>query len=134
MYLRVYAKFIPSAGVPDPSAYADQLAKSLGLGDGSVLAIYFADRDGWTLHLGRDLVGSFTGSHLDPDEQAKNGSLAAATAAFLRMSDERAVGYSAQSRAVLPNLLQTSGQHIKISVDAVLDELIEKLVQHKQLT
>ena len=130
IYVRLYARF---AGTPDaaiPEAFADQVAASLHLDDGSVLAAYFEDRDEWALSMGGSLIGTFTGSSLDAHELVKNGSLAKATEAFLRESSKRAEEYTAQSQLVLPNILQTPGQRIKISVDAVLDELIEKLVHH----
>jgi cyclophilin family peptidyl-prolyl cis-trans isomerase len=129
IYVRLYARFVPGPDSFDPSAFADKVANSLGLDDGAVLAAYFADRDEWALSVGGSMIDTFTGSTVDPHELVKNGSLAKATAAFLQKSRKRAEEYTIQSKAVLTNNLQTPGQRIKITVDAVLDELISQIVK-----
>jgi cyclophilin family peptidyl-prolyl cis-trans isomerase len=131
IYVRLFAKFIPSSQAPDPSACADQLARSLGIDSDGVLAAYFADRDEWALSIGRERIGAFTSSTRDPDGLVKGGSLASALAFFLKESRERAGRYTVQSKAALPNILQLPAQRIKISTDALIDELIPKLVNNK---
>jgi len=130
IYVRLYARLTGGPDAANPEGVADQVAASLRLDDGSVLAAYFADKNEWALSMGGALTGTFTGSTLDAHELVKNGDLAKATNEFMRESGKRADEYTAQSQAVLPNILQTPGQRIKISVDAVVDELIEKLVHH----
>ena len=133
IYARLFARFTPGPDAPDPDTFAGRLAASLGLDPGAVLAVYFADRDTWVLSVGTAMVGPFTGSPLDAHEVVRSGALAGATDAFLRRSRVRATAYLALSKLVLPNNLQTPEQLIKVSVDGVLDELIEKLTTRKQL-
>ncbi len=128
IYARVYPSFVAGAGAPGPQAFAEALARGLSLGDRTVLALYFADRDAWTLRVGDALIGRFTGLPGDPRAIAGNGSLAEATEVFLKDSKVRAALYAAQSQKVLPNILQSPGQKIKVSTDAVLDQLFSKLV------
>jgi len=124
---RVFARFVPGPGAGTPGVLADGLAHSLGDDRNGALAIYFADKDEWFLWVGRPLIGRFTGLAGDPQELVANGSLMRAKQAFLAESRTRAAKYAAESAAILPNILQNSGQRIKISVDAVLDGLISKL-------
>ena len=129
IYVRLYAHFVPGPDSPDPSAFAEKVANSLGLDDGAVLAAYFADRDEWGLRVGAAMIGTFTGSAVDPQELAKNGSLANATVTFLQKSRKRADQYTLQSKGALTNNLQIAGQRIKVAVDGVVDELISQLVK-----
>ncbi len=127
IYARVYARFVPVPGAADPAGFSEALADRLGLDDNSVLAVYFEDSGQWTLRLGDALVGRFTGLPGNPRELERNGTLISATKAFLEDSNIRAAQYAAQSATAFPNILQIPGQRIRLSVDAVLDGLIEKL-------
>jgi cyclophilin family peptidyl-prolyl cis-trans isomerase len=122
---RLFARSSPGPGAPAVSGAA--LAHALGDDENGVLAIYFADTDTWTLWVGKSLVTRFTGLPGNPQELIANGSLMKAKQAFLAESRKRADKYAAQSASVLPNILQTPAQRIKMSADAVLDGLIEKL-------
>ena len=133
IYARVFARFVPAPGAADPAGFAERLAGTLGLGDRSALAVYFADSGQWTLRLGDALVGRFTGSPGNSREPEGKASLKGATSAFLSESDRRAARYAAQSAAASPNNLQIPGQGIRFSVDAVLNGLIEKLISDNKL-
>jgi cyclophilin family peptidyl-prolyl cis-trans isomerase len=124
---RVLARFVPAPGADTPGALAESLARSPGNGEAGVVAIYVADRDEWTLRVGKSLAGRFAGSAGGPPETADDGTLAAAKAGFMAESRKRASRYAARSAANLPNILQDNAQRIKFSLDAVIDGLIEKL-------
>ena len=124
---RVFAKFVPVPGADTPGALADGVALSLGIGDAGVLAIYLADRDEWILRVGKSVPGRFAGLPAGPQDLVDNGVLSRAESEFLAESRKRAARYAAKSAAILPNILQDDAQRVKISVDAVLDGLIEKL-------
>jgi len=124
---RVFARFVPGPGADTPGAFADGLARSLGDDRNGALAVYFADRDEWNLWVGKTLIGRFTGMAGDPQRLVSNGSLMRAKQDFLAESRRRAARYAAESASILPNVLPSSGQRIKTSVDAVLDGLISQL-------
>ena len=89
--------------------------------------VFFADRNDWFLHVGRSAAQLFTGSTADPQELADRGALLKAESAFLAESRRRTTQSVAQSAAILPNVLQTDPERIKISVDTLMDGLIVKL-------
>jgi cyclophilin family peptidyl-prolyl cis-trans isomerase len=123
--LRVYARvFAKSPGSRDE--FTREMASSLGLGDNGVLAVYFADVDKWNLNVGRSLLGKFTMGG-NPGGGYKSESFANAMNTFFTDSKKRESIYTAQTAAALPNYLQIPGQRIKISVDAVVDELLLKI-------
>jgi cyclophilin family peptidyl-prolyl cis-trans isomerase len=125
--VRVLARFVPGTGADTPRAFTDGLARSLGNDENGVLAVYFADRNDWFLHVGRSAAQLFTGSTADPQELADRGALLKAESAFLAESRRRTTQSVAQSAAILPNVLQTDPERIKISVDTLMDGLIVKL-------
>ncbi len=135
--LKIYARVLPSVpadqGATEPQAYVDQLSRSLKIEDSGVLAVYFADRATWFFHVGRDLVGAFTGSAGKASDLESDGTLARSEASLLEDSAKRAKEYTTLGIATLPNFLQIPGVQIKVSVDAVLQLLIEKLVTQKPL-
>ena len=88
-----------------------------------MLAVYFADRDQWVLEISPPLQRAFIGGTSNSKGLAINDLLEAAKKRFLAESRIRAADYAARSKAALPNLLQTQGQQIKVSVDAMLDSL-----------
>jgi hypothetical protein len=107
LYGRVAAKFVPSVPGQKPGEVAESLARSLGIAQEGVLAIYFADIDTWGLWIGDSQRKHFTGSALEDAKQAL---------------------YTAEAtKAATPDKPVTAAQKIKYSVDAVLDALILKL-------
>jgi cyclophilin family peptidyl-prolyl cis-trans isomerase len=110
----------------DPESFTSELARSLGLRENGVLAVYFADTDRWILNVGSTLAPKFITPGVDSQGGAKNGDLAAGIASFLTESKKREAKYTAQTKAALVNFLQIPGMKIKISVDAVLDQLLLK--------
>ena len=136
--IRIFARLLPrfeaGAGVETPQGRASQLARQLGVSEDGVLAVYFADRDQWVLEISPPLQRAFIGGTSNSKGLAINDLLEAAKKRFLAESRIRAADYAARSKAALPNLLQTQGQQIKVSVDAMLDLLIDNLVTDKPLT
>jgi cyclophilin family peptidyl-prolyl cis-trans isomerase len=110
----------------DPQTFISELSSSLGIQENGLLAVYFADRDKWFLNVGATMVPKFISVGADPQEARKNGSLAAGIDNFFTESKIREAKYSAQTKVSLANFLQIPGMKIKISVDAVLDQLLVK--------
>ncbi len=118
--LRVFARVLATSPA-NPDASTRDLAHALGLESTGALAVYFADRDKWKLNIGTALMGKFTGN------MGKNAQFDEFLDKFFTDSKKREAIYTAQTAAALPNYLQIPGQRIKISTDAVLDELLLKL-------
>jgi cyclophilin family peptidyl-prolyl cis-trans isomerase len=127
VYARVFANFVPGPGAETPDAFANSLSRSLGLEANGVLAVYFADRGKWSLSIGKSMLGNFTQAAAYEGKPAENGSLEHGLDVFFTNVGTREAKYTAQTAATLPNFLQIPGQKLKISVDAVLDELITEL-------
>jgi cyclophilin family peptidyl-prolyl cis-trans isomerase len=128
IYARVFAKFAPARPGDTPDAFTARLAQSLGLDNDGVLAVYFADAGKWSLSVGKSLIARFT----ETADSSQNGSaddpLEAGIRKFFAASHEREAKYDARAQAALANFLQSPSRRIKVAVDAVLDELIDKLV------
>jgi len=127
IYARVIARFVPAAPGGTPAAFAEALSQSLGLADDGILAVYFADRGAWTLAVGRSKVRWFTSGAADGGNGTGSTALEAAIDRFLGESRIREARYLEQSARVLPNFLQSPGQKIKVSADAILDGLLAKI-------
>jgi len=127
IYARVFAKFVPATPGETPAELAVRLARSLGLEDSGVLAVYFADTDSWDLSVGRSMEAFF----IKPGDSAESGTLTRQINIFLTESDKRRATYAIQTKISLPNFLQIPGQKAKIAVDAVLDELLVKVSSQK---
>jgi cyclophilin family peptidyl-prolyl cis-trans isomerase len=124
--LRVFARVFAKSPA-NKEAFTRELAHSLGLGENGVLAVYFADSDKWNLNIGTSNVGKFVGNAQKPGKTDKSESLAFSLNNFFTDAQKREVKYTAQTAAALPNYLQVPGQKIKISVDAIVDELLLKM-------
>ena len=116
LFARVYPAFQPADDKETPAPFPQQLAKSLGIYQSGVLAVYFADKDQWSVWVGDDLMGAF-----NPDHQrtmdVKNALYAAVKA--------KAAEYAAQARAARgPDKPLTPADLAKYSVDAMLDLLL----------
>jgi hypothetical protein len=110
-----------------PDAFANGLSHSLGLDEKGVLAVYFADQDKWSLSMGKPMISRLiSGLKITP-----NTSLEVIIDTFFTNSRSREAKYTSQTALALPNFLQIPGQKIKISVDAVLDELLSKISSSK---
>jgi cyclophilin family peptidyl-prolyl cis-trans isomerase len=131
VYGRVFAKFVPGPGIPDPQAFTDHLAQTLAIGDKGVLAVYFADRDVWAIHVGESLVTSFIGTARRSPHTSDKEVLDACLATFLAGARIRAAEYAQLSQKSFTNNLQPPGQPVKLLVDAVLDGIIDKLAPDK---
>jgi cyclophilin family peptidyl-prolyl cis-trans isomerase len=127
IYGRVFAKFVPGPMGATPDAFANGLSHSLGLDEKGVLAVYFADQDKWSLSMGKPMISRLiSGLKITP-----NTSLEVIIDTFFTNSRSREAKYTSQTALALPNFLQIPGQKIKISVDAVLDELLSKISSSK---
>ena len=126
IYARVFARFVPGPAGDTPDAFARGLSKSLGLEENGMLAVYFADIGKWSLSVGKSMVGKFVDASAASQESDRNVEFQRGLDNFFTKVRERDVKYTAQTAAALPNFLQIPGQKVKISVDAVLDELFAK--------
>lgn len=129
--IRIYARVFAKAGAGDPDVACEQLARSLGLADNGALAVYYADRDRWSLFIGKDLVERFITAQNQGASAAQRLPLGPSEARFFEETRRRAAIYKEQTAAVLPNNLQSPAQFLKVSVDAVIDVLIEELTTDK---
>jgi len=126
IYARVFAKFAPGSAGQTPDAFAESLARSLGLEDDGVLAVYFADTEKWSLSIGKSMARKFAGPAEPAPGSSKNEQFGLNINMFFTNVRKREARYTAQMAATLPNFLQIPGQKLKISVDAFLDELLVK--------
>jgi cyclophilin family peptidyl-prolyl cis-trans isomerase len=128
VYARVLAKFLPASPGDTPDAFTARLAQSLGLDEDGVLAVYFADTGKWSLSIGKSMVPRFTEMTGSTQNVASRDALADGIRKFFTACRAREAKYSAQSQAALANFLQIPAQRIKVAVDAVVDELVDKTV------
>ncbi len=127
IYARVFAAFAPTAQAGSPEAFADGLARTLGLQENGMLAVYFASTGKWVLSVGKTTVPRFTGQAADPQKASSGDPLAPAMDMFLAKFGERERQYLQTSGPALTKNLQTSGEKIKISVDAFIDQVLTQL-------
>ena len=127
VYARIYARFVAAGPGDSPERFTRTLATSLGLDSDGALAVYFADRDEWTLHIGKSLAKRFIGVTDSMQDGADERPLQVEMERFLSESHERDLLYLAQAEKTLPNFLQIPGQRTKVSIDAILDGLIPKV-------
>ncbi len=121
VFARVFAK-----SPADTDRFMEELSQKLGVDENGVLAVYFADTNRWRLDFGRSTFAKLTGLEANSPESAKNAAKGRFLDNFFTNSKNREAKYQTQSAATLANSLQISGQRIKISVDAVIDELLLK--------
>lgn len=126
IYARVFAKFTPGSAGQTPDAFAASLARELGLADNGVLAVYFSDTGKWNLSVGKSMSEKFARPASPAPGSSKNEQFGLSIDMFFTNVRSREARYTAQTAATLPNFLQIPGQKLKISVDAVLDELLAK--------
>lgn len=116
IYARVYPAFTPTEEAKTPAPFTQQLAKSLGIHQSGVLAVYFADKDQWYVWVGDDLMPVF-----NPDRRktmdVKN--------ALYQAVKAKAAAYTELARAARgPDNPLKPADLAKYSVDAMLDLLI----------
>jgi cyclophilin family peptidyl-prolyl cis-trans isomerase len=128
IYARVFATFAPEHPGDTPDAFAQRLSRSLGLDNNGVLAVYFADTGKWSLSVGKLWVARFAGSAGSAQNVPAGDPLESGIRKFFTDSQVREARYVARAQTVLANFLQSPARRIKVSVDAVLDELFDKLV------
>ncbi len=126
IYARVFAKFVPEGAGDTPDAFSDRLRSSLGIGDNGALAVYFSDAGKWSLSLGKTIADKVGAAAAAGHEPAKYPPLADSIDMFFTNVRKRESNYTQQTAASLPNFLQIPGEKLKLSTDAVLDELIVK--------
>jgi cyclophilin family peptidyl-prolyl cis-trans isomerase len=116
LYARVYPTFAPADGKETPTAFTQKIARSLGLDQDGVLAVYFADKDQWQVWVGSNLMPVF-----NPEKQramdVKN--------ALYQAVKTKAAEYTEQARQLRgPDNPLKPADLAKYSVDAMLDLLI----------
>jgi cyclophilin family peptidyl-prolyl cis-trans isomerase len=126
IYARVFAKFVPGSPGQTPDAFTDSLARTLGLDDDGVLAVYFADVGKWSLSVGKSMAGKFADPAFEGKQLAENRQFRLSIDMFFTNVRKREAKYAAITTVTLPNFLQIPGHKLKISVDAVLDEILLK--------
>jgi cyclophilin family peptidyl-prolyl cis-trans isomerase len=126
IYARVYAAFTPGPLGDTPEAFTAGLAKSLGLADDGVLAVYFAGAQQWCLAVAPSRARWFDQGLAGSRYSLRTGPNPAQIAEFLAQAQRRAARYALSPTPPLTTSLQIKAQKIKVSVDAVLDELLLK--------
>jgi cyclophilin family peptidyl-prolyl cis-trans isomerase len=126
IYARVFAKFVPEGAGDTPDGFANRLRTSLGIGDNGALAVYFSDVGKWSLSLGKTIADKVDAAAAGSHEPAKYPPVAGSIDMFFTNARKREGNYTQQTAASLPNFLQIPGEKLKLSTDAVLDELIVK--------
>ena len=116
IYARVYPAFAPTVDRETSAEFARKLARSLGLHENGVLAVYFADKDQWLVWVGDTLVRAFNPDRERMDD-IKN--------ALYQAVKAQAAEYTAQARKLRgPDKPLTPADLAKYSVDAMLDILV----------
>jgi cyclophilin family peptidyl-prolyl cis-trans isomerase len=126
VYARVYATFVPGPAAATPAEFTEQLARTLGLADDGVLAVYFSATKTWSLSVGKTRLGWFVGRPAEVTLRLTKAAQDRETAKFLASAHQRELSYLALPTPALTTFLQFSAQQTKIAVDAVLDELLSK--------
>jgi cyclophilin family peptidyl-prolyl cis-trans isomerase len=126
IYARVFARFVAGPSGATPAAFTDSLAQDLGLAADGVLADYFADTGQWYLHIGGARVAWFTRGLAPATGEKPDLPTEAQKQEFLAKAAKRESRYALLPTPALTTFLQISAQHVKLSVDAVLDELLSK--------
>ena len=119
VYARVYPTFAQKDDTQTPATFAKDLAGSLGIYQNGALAVYFADKDEWSLWIGDDLMATFNPGRERASAAKKTlyASVKAKTAEYTALA-ERIYG---------PERPITAADRAKFSVDAMLDLLIFQL-------
>lgn len=125
---RLFARFTPEPGAENPGSLTQKLAGQLDLDREGAFAAYFADRNEWSLWIGRGSIGAFTGRPGTAEQLLADGSLHREKHAFLTSAGEQARLAEAEAVRAGPGGPPMDGaQRIKLQTDAVLDGLIDKL-------
>jgi cyclophilin family peptidyl-prolyl cis-trans isomerase len=123
IYVRLLDQSAPAPGAGGPDGVARGLAQSLGMGQGSVLAVYRGRSDTWGFWFGSSAVARFTGT-------ADGSGLDEAERAFLVDARKRAAKSAAEIAPPLPKMLQDPAQNARQSVGAVVSGLIDRYFPH----
>jgi cyclophilin family peptidyl-prolyl cis-trans isomerase len=126
-YCRLFSKFTPGPSAPNPDAFVDGVFQSLELAESGVLAVYFADQDRWVLRVGKSTAGRFIRPTQKEGTAAKSDPVAEELTFFVTSARSREAKYDTLGAASVTNFLQIPGQKIKVSVDAILDEILVQL-------
>jgi len=124
VYARVFAHFAAGPAGATPAAFTDTLAQGLGLADEGVLAVYFADTGQWYLHVGPKRAPWFVQGLAPGPPKGPETPTEAQKQEFLAKAAVRESRYALLPTPPLASFLQISAQNVKLSVDAVLDELL----------
>jgi len=116
---RVYRTFQPARPGQSVNEFRRQLARELGVDRHGVLAVYFADRDSWSLWIGDDQLAAFNPAaqplHLRKQE-------------FVAAARERAAAMQAYAAKLYgPDKPLTEGQKLKLLTDEILGGLFALL-------
>jgi cyclophilin family peptidyl-prolyl cis-trans isomerase len=126
IYARVFGRFAAGPAGATPEAFTESLAQGLGLADDGILATYFADTGLWYLHVGPKRTEWFVQGMAPATGKTPETATEAQKQEFLAKAASRESRYALLPTPPLANFLQISAQHVKLSVDAVLDELLSK--------
>ncbi|MDB6128681.1 MAG: Peptidylprolyl isomerase, partial [Verrucomicrobia bacterium] len=128
IYARILARFEPATPKQSPGRFAESIARKIGLGADSALAIYFAESDQWAFWIGDDYLPQFTGAGRDAlSELMRSGGLHHVKETFLADAKAKSdLAIADYIRTAEPDKPITQAQRIKLQVDAVLDALIFK--------
>ncbi|HUL54484.1 MAG TPA: peptidylprolyl isomerase [Opitutaceae bacterium] len=113
---RVFRTFQPEAAGQTVNAFRGELAHRLGVDKRGALALYFADRDLWTLWIGDEQLPVFNPAGLK---------LHARKLEFIAAARSRASEAQAYAQRINgPDHPLTDGQRLKLFTDEILDGLI----------
>lgn len=116
IYARIYPTFTPTEEEKTPAPFAQKLARSLGIHQNGVLAVYFADKDQWYVWVGDDLMPAF-----NPEKQRTMD----VKSTLYKEVKAKAAEYTELSRKTRgPDNPLKPADLAKYSVDAMLDLLI----------
>lgn len=129
LYARVFAKSPSEAEDAQPGAFMRALAQKLGTDRDGVLAVYFADEKDWRIWFGDDAVATFLGRKPTATDLASDGALHQAKMAFIDAAIARGNAFAQQ--VIAEGRTVNDAQHLKLTVDEVIDGLIAILEPKK---
>ncbi|HEY8993244.1 MAG TPA: peptidylprolyl isomerase [Lacunisphaera sp.] len=124
---RLSAKAPPAEEDKVPGAYMKALATKLGVARTGVLVAYFADDD-WRVWFGDDVVPSFLGRTVVPEDLREGGPLHDAKEALITAAQKKGdEAFAAQQKTAPADRQPPPGQRFKLQTDALLDALLLRL-------
>lgn len=110
-----------------PGVYMRALAGNLGVAEGGVLAVYFADEDDWRMWIGDNLTAKFAGQPGTAAELTANGAIHDAKEKFFETTTVAARAVLAvMQKSAPPDAPLTPAHRIHVQAETIVSELMDR--------